>query len=633
MPTTITLAHATPAAPAAPAVRAAPRSEPPASRSLAPSAGRCIARTLVVFACIDAAFVVLLSAGYAQTSSLPRWAAFRLGVLVSLPIAIVATALLTWLARAVFRRLQAPGDSEASIVRAALGLRRLPQRVAVLEVVRWVGAFAVVIAIERPAHWQPPMFFLITLFAGPLALAFPLTDWCNAPATAELWRSLHERGIALPTRPVSLAARLSFYSVTIVTTVSAYFASFAFAARIRSADLDAMLLAIPIFSCSALFFALLSSFVFSRTFTRPILEMSEVVSRIAGDEQLAGIARVPLRQDDEIGALALLTNTMIDRLERTTAERASALHALERLNQTLEARVEDRTQELTKVQAVAITNAHRAGMSEISANVLHNVGNVLNSVNVSCDHLETTIRASRAPGLQKVTELLRRQGDQLGEFLTTDPKGRLLPRYLERVSESLGQDQDGMLEELARLKSKVYMINQVITAQQQYASGRFLTERADITQVVDEILEMQAHALRKSGVRVVRRVAPVTNVPIQRTKLAHVLLNLMKNAEEAMAQTQAEDRVLTIEVGGGAQPFIRVGDAGEGISADNLGKLFQHGFTTKPEGHGFGLHSCAAAMHEMGGRLVASSDGVGRGASFTLQFESPSASAATSPDA
>src|SRR4051812_5629044 len=98
---------------------------------------------------------------------------------------------------------------------------------------------------------------------------------------------------------------------------------------------------------------------------------------------------------------------------------------------------------------------------------------------------------------------------------------------------------------------------------------------------------MQAHALGKSGVRVVRHVAPVERVPIQRTKLAHVLLNLMKNAEEAMAATAAEHRVLTIEVGGGAQPFIRVGDAGEGISADNLVKLFQHGFTTKPTGHGF----------------------------------------------
>jgi signal transduction histidine kinase len=589
---------------------------------LAPSAGRCIRRTLIVFSCVDAAFAVLLSAGYAQISSLPAWTALRLGVLVAIPMVILATAALTLVARSIYRRLQDPDPSEAAIIRAAMGLRRFPQRVVALEIVRWVGAFGLVFAIEQPAHWQPPVFFLITMFAGPLALSFPLTDWCNAPATAELWRSLHARGIALPVRPVSLAARLAFYSVTVVTTAGAYFASFAFAARIKALDPDTMLIAILMFSAAALFFALLSSLVFSTTFTRPLREMSEVVSRIAGDEQLAQIGRVPLRQDDEIGALARLTNAMIDRLARTSTERTAALHALERLNQTLERRVEDRTQELTKVQAVAITNAHRAGMSEISANVLHNVGNVLNSVNVSCDQLESTLRASRAPGLQKVGDLLRAHGDQVDQFLTSDPKGRRLPEYLIMVAESLAQDHGLLVGELTRLKSKVHLINAVITAQQQYASGRFLTEIADITQVVDEILVMQAHALGKSGVRVVKHLAPVDQVPIQRTKLAHVLLNLMKNAEEAMAATAAEHRVLTIEVGGGAQPFIRVGDAGEGISADNLVKLFQHGFTTKPTGHGFGLHSCASSMREMGGRLVATSDGIGRGASFMLQFAS-----------
>jgi signal transduction histidine kinase len=598
---------------------------PPAPAPLAPSAGRCIVRTLVVFSCIDAAFAVLLSAGYAQTSSLPAGAAFRLGLTVSVPMVVVAAATLALVARAMYRQLQQPGDCEATIVHAAMALRRFPQRVMVLEVVRWVGTFAVVLAIEHPAHWQSPVFFLITMLVSPFALALPLTDWCNAPATAELWRSLHARGIALPVRPVSLAARLSFYSVTIVTAASAYFTSFAFAVRIKALDLDEMLISIPMFSAAALFFALLSAFVFSTTFTRPIREMSEVVSRITGDAQLAHIGRVPLRQDDEIGALALLTNAMIDRLERTSAERATALHALERLNQTLELRVADRTQELTKLQAIAITNAHRAGMSEISANVLHNVGNVLNSVNVSCDQLEHTLHTSRAPGLQKVTDLLRTHGDQLDQFLTSDPKGRLLLEYLVMAGVSLGQDHGLLLDELARLKSKVHLINTVISAQQQYASGRFLTERADITQVVDEILAMQAHALSKSGVRVVKHVAPVEGVPIQRTKLAHVLLNLLKNAEEAMAATATEHRVLTIEVGGGAQPFIRVGDAGEGISADNLVKLFQHGFTTKPDGHGFGLHSCASSMREMGGRLEATSDGVGCGASFTLRFAADAA--------
>jgi signal transduction histidine kinase len=59
-------------------------------------------------------------------------------------------------------------------------------------------------------------------------------------------------------------------------------------------------------------------------------------------------------------------------------------------------------------------------------------------------------------------------------------------------------------------------------------------------------------------------------------------------------------------------------DNGEGIAAENLTRIFAHGFTTKKDGHGFGLHSCVLAAREMGGSLLAASDGPGRGAAFTL---------------
>ena len=577
-------------------------------------------RTQVVFLIIDVMFSVLLSAGYAQTSNLPVWTAMRLAIAVQVPFVLLASGVLAVIARVIYRRLEDPGQSEAALVRAAMALRRFPQRVVLLQVVRWVSAFSIVIALEHPTHWQPAAFFLLTMAGGPLALSLPLTDWCNAPATAELWQSMHVRGIELPVRPGSLAARLSFYSAVIVATVGAYFTSFAFAARIKHLALDEMLLSVGIFSSAALCFALLCAFAFSTTFTRPILEMSAIVARISHGELLGPIARVPLRQGDEIGALARLTNTMLARLERTAAERAGALHDLETLNQTLERRVEERTEELTRVQAVAVAHARRAGMSEVSANVLHNVGNVLNSVNVSCDALDATLRVSRAACLPRAVEMMRAQGDDLASFLATDAKGRLIPAYLLQVSEALDQDNAQVRAEVAHLKSKIHLIDTVVSAQQLYAGGRVHTERADITEIVEDILAMQAHALRESQIRVVKHVLPVEQIPIQRAKLAHVLVNLMKNAEEAMAHTASEDRVLTIEVGGAATPFIHVRDNGEGISAENLGKIFQHGFTTKPKGHGFGLHSCVSSMQEMGGKLEVKSDGLGRGSTFTLLF-------------
>ena len=56
------------------------------------------------------------------------------------------------------------------------------------------------------------------------------------------------------------------------------------------------------------------------------------------------------------------------------------------------------------------------------------------------------------------------------------------------------------------------------------------------------------------------------------------------------------------------------------IPAASLGRIFTLGFTTRKDGHGFGLHSAALAAAEMGGSLVAESDGLGQGATFTLEL-------------
>jgi signal transduction histidine kinase len=73
---------------------------------------------------------------------------------------------------------------------------------------------------------------------------------------------------------------------------------------------------------------------------------------------------------------------------------------------------------------------------------------------------------------------------------------------------------------------------------------------------------------------------------------------------------------------------VQVKDNGIGIAPENLVKIFSHGFTTKKEGHGFGLHTCALAARDMGGSLVAESEGLGRGATFTLELPIAAAKAA-----
>jgi C4-dicarboxylate-specific signal transduction histidine kinase len=101
-----------------------------------------------------------------------------------------------------------------------------------------------------------------------------------------------------------------------------------------------------------------------------------------------------------------------------------------------------------------------------------------------------------------------------------------------------------------------------------------------------------------------------------------MLVNLVSNAKYALSSSDKEEKLLTIRIYKHSEERFRieVADNGVGISEDNLTKIFSHGFTTKEHGHGFGLHSCALAAEEIGGSLTVHSDGVGKGATFTLEL-------------
>lgn len=106
---------------------------------------------------------------------------------------------------------------------------------------------------------------------------------------------------------------------------------------------------------------------------------------------------------------------------------------------------------------------------------------------------------------------------------------------------------------------------------------------------------------------------------LDRHRTLQIMLNLLNNAWQALSDV-AGDRLITVTLRHAAPDRITIGieDTGCGIAAETLSKLFQHGFTTKPDGHGFGLHSSTCLTTEMGGSLVATSDGPSRGARFTL---------------
>ncbi|AQY64580.1 DAHL domain-containing protein [Pseudomonas veronii] len=312
-------------------------------------------------------------------------------------------------------------------------------------------------------------------------------------------------------------------------------------------------------------------------------------------------------------AIRLLRSfTVINRVNR-------ALHTA---NASLEQRVEKRTRQLRDAQSELLDSARQAGMAEIATNVLHNVGNVLNSVNISADLVARKLRTSKALGLGKAMQLINEHPDDLGTYLREDEKGKLLPGYLNQLVEAIAVEQQGLTDELAQLSKSVDHIKDIVSTQQSYAGVSSVLEPLQVSALMDDALRMNSGALNRHHVTVVKEYADVPQIMADKHRLLLIMVNLISNAKYAMSNLTDRPRQITLSIQTVEDNILQISvkDEGEGIPAENMTRIFTHGFTTRKEGHGFGLHSCALAAIEMNGRLTAYSDGPGKGALFTLQI-------------
>ena len=265
--------------------------------------------------------------------------------------------------------------------------------------------------------------------------------------------------------------------------------------------------------------------------------------------------------------------------------------------------------------------SRQAGMAEVATNVLHNVGNVLNSVNVSAALVAENAKKSKVSYLGKVVALLDEHAADLGDFLTTDSKGRQLPGYLRQLAEQLAREQQGAIKELDLLRKNIEHIKDIVAMQQSYAKISGVTETIHLTDLVEDALRMNAGALARHEVTLIREYSDVPPVTVEKHKVLQILVNLVRNAKYACDDSGRQDKQLTLKVSSTDNGVrIAVIDNGIGIPPENLTRIFNHGFTTRKDGHGFGLHSGALAAKEMGGALTVHSDGPGQGATFTLEL-------------
>ena len=324
-----------------------------------------------------------------------------------------------------------------------------------------------------------------------------------------------------------------------------------------------------------------------------------------------------------------------DLLGATNSRQLSQKELLE-AKATLEHRVDERTRELqnqvrakekalselAEAQSSLLEMSRAAGMAEVATGVLHNVGNVLNSVNVSCTLIRDQLKESRIGNVSKVAALLAEHEGDLGRFLSDEPRGRQIPAYLVSLGSALEEEHRTLSEEAESLHERMEHIKEIVTMQQSYGHVLGVKETLAPEQLMEDALRLNSGALARHNVTVRREYEPVAPITVDKHKVLQILLNLIDNAKYACEANDDRKKIITLRIflSGPDRLRMEVTDNGMGIAPENLNRIFQHGFTTRRTGHGFGLHSGALAAKELGGSLTVDSDGPGLGATFTLEL-------------
>jgi PAS domain S-box-containing protein len=336
-----------------------------------------------------------------------------------------------------------------------------------------------------------------------------------------------------------------------------------------------------------------------------------MTSAIRDHGQLRSQYRV-LRPDGSVRHIASLAAVVTDSFNASPRLVGIDLDITERVD------AEEREHRLQ--QQLRDTSRH-AGMAEIATNVLHNIGNVLNSVNISATVVSEKVKNPRAAGLGKVAALLQQNAADLGAFVSADERGKHLPAYLTQLSEQLTLDQRASLEELDLLRKNIDHIKEIVVMQQSYSKLVGVPEKLVVASLVEDALRMNTGAFSRHGVSVRCEIDEVPEIVVEKHKILQILINLLRNAKYACEASSKADKQVVISVSN--QPHgvrIEVADNGIGIRPEHMTRIFSHGFTTKKEGHGFGLHSGALAARDLGGSLRVESAGLGHGATFTLDL-------------
>lgn len=440
-----------------------------------------------------------------------------------------------------------------------------------------------------------------------------------------------------PVREVVYAIRLGNKHIA-----NAYLAYYIDTKFIYSAELISRLVELLLFALA--FLSIISLYIL-RWGLKPIESLADVMQRITRNKDFS--LRAEKTRDDEIGLLVQSFNDMLDQIQKRDqeleeeknhvkesaeevfitnkelgkeiSERIEVERKLRELSETLEQRVEDRTKKLEELNKVVAETSRLAGMAEVANGVIHNVGNVLNSINISSSVIRDGVQHSSVDGVSKLSDLLEENKADLGNYISTNEKGKQIPEYIKLLSNQLLEEKNGLFNELDSLDKNITHIKNIVSTQQSF-SGRYgIVELVDLKELIDYALKISLGNVLSQEVEIIKDYADIPKLLLDKNKFMQVLINIISNAKHALFDSENELKTITIKVSVDDDKIImQITDTGVGIAEADMAHIFEYGFTKKKNGHGFGLHNSANIMKELGGEMRATSKGEGMGACFTV---------------
>ena len=380
--------------------------------------------------------------------------------------------------------------------------------------------------------------------------------------------------------------------------------------RVFSSSILSMSFAVLMVLIIGVLVAVLTVGAFRGVIIGPIRNLVTIAYEVATKRDYS--LRATVEGNDEIGVLTTNFNDMLSQIEDSDMVLREAYSQLQN-----EIKVRERLQDdLGKTSRVA------AGMAEVATGVLHNVGNVLNTVNLSVQSVQDRLESSRLSHLSQAVDLLQAHDTDLGMFLTEDARGKAIPGFLTKIASHLKTENEELRSEMTGLIGNVQHIKEIVSTQQSFAKVLGVTERLDPEEIVEEALSLNEDLTARYNIFLIRHYDCDYEILGDRHKIIQILVNLLTNARDAMLDIEPHRRKLTIRIVQENEETvgISISDTGVGIKPENLSNVFHHGFTTKANGHGFGLHLSALSAQEMNGSLNVHSAGPNLGCAFTLSI-------------